>query len=66
MGMVIYCVIVILMNIEILFETHNITWGSIIIFIGSVGSFFIVYAVESRLEVIPSLYRTFYYFWSTS
>lgn len=49
MGMVIYCSIVVLVNVEILYETNNHNAMSIILFIGSIASFYVVYAIESGL-----------------
>lgn len=64
-GMVIYCIIVISVNYEVLYQTHNINFWPIFFFCFSTGSFFLVYGIEDNLTFIPSLYGTFYYLWIT-
>eukprot|EP00347_Sterkiella_histriomuscorum_P008769 403343827 len=62
-GMIVYSIIVILVNVEILFQTNNHNFVSIIIFIGSIASFYAVYAVENTLDLVPTLQGTFFFIW---
>jgi hypothetical protein len=65
-GMMVYCAIVILANMEVLFQSNNYNWVTLFVNLGSSATFFLVYAVESNLDWIPNLYGTFFYFWETA
>ncbi len=65
-GMMIYCAVVSLANMEVLFASNNYNWITFFLNFGSSAMFFVVYAVESSLTWIPNLYGTFFYFWSNA
>ena len=64
-GMMVYCCVVMLANMEVLFQSNNYNWVTFFLNFGSSATFFIVYAVESELSIIPTLWGTFFYFWVT-
>ena len=60
-GTLAYAMVVIVANFKLAFSTHTHTIWSTLVILLSIASFFVVFAIESSFEWIPSLFGSFFY-----
>lgn len=65
MGQTVFCYVVLISNMEIGYQTHSHQYASVFFGVASVASFFIVSAILSRLEAVPNLIGSFWWFWKS-
>lgn len=64
-GMIIYSYVVVLVNVEIAYQTHSHSYVSAFFQLASVLLFYLMYYIQNHIEAIPVFFGTFFYMWQT-
>lgn len=65
LGILVYCCVVIIANVEVMFQSNVHTVHSFIFQIISILLFFLMYYIENLINKIDEVFQTFTYIWST-